>query len=170
MRIRGRDMKSYDISKLNILVLEKHVLVRKLLTEVFKEFGVPTVHSTADPEMAWQIFDSTQIDIILSDWSQDLDGVEFLNRVRNDHSSTNPYAPFIVVTAHSDAGNICLARDMGMTEFLAKPVSPQMIYSRIVSVIENQRPFIRMSDFFGPDRRRKFVNLIPGNDRRKKTG
>jgi len=47
---------SYDISALNILVLEKHVLLRKLLTDVFREFGVPTVQSTPEPEKAWMFF------------------------------------------------------------------------------------------------------------------
>ena len=45
-------MRSYDLGKLSILVLEKHLLVRRLLTDVFSEFGVPTVHSTPEPEMA----------------------------------------------------------------------------------------------------------------------
>jgi len=163
-------MKSYDISELNILVLEQHVLVRKLLTEVFKEFGVPTVHSTASPQMAWQIFQTMPIDIIFGDWSHDLNGMSFLHRVRNDYSSPNPYVSFIVVTARSGIENVCRARDSGMTEFLAKPVSPKMIYSRIVRAIENTRPFIRVSDFFGPDRRRKSIRIAPENDRRRKTG
>jgi len=162
-------MKSYDISGLNILVLEQHVLVRKLLTEVFREFGIPTVHSTASAETAWQIFQTMPVDIIFGDWSHDLNGMEFLHRVRNDDSSANPYVSFVVVTARSGLENVCQARDLGMTEFLAKPVTPKMIYSRIVRAIENNRPFIRASDFFGPDRRRKAMGVEPGNDRRKQT-
>lgn len=157
----------YDISELDILVLEQHVLIRKLLTEVFKEFGVPTVHSTASPEIAWQIFQAMPVDIIFGDWSHGLNGVEFLQRIRNTESSPNPYVSFIVVTAHSDTDNVCQARDSGVTEFLAKPVTPKMIYSRIARAIENNRPFIRASDFFGPDRRRKAMGVEPGNDRRK---
>jgi len=33
-------------------------------------------------------------------------------------------------------------------------------------VVDNPRPFIKISDFFGPDRRRKDVK-IQGEDRRK---
>jgi len=160
-------MNSYDISELNILVLEQHVLIRKLLTEVFKEFGVSTVHSTPNPETAWQMFRTMPIDIIFSDWTHDLDGIDFLHRVRNNDSSPNPYAPFIVLTALSGMESICQARDSGMTEFLAKPVTPKMIYSRIARTIETNRPFIRASDFFGPDRRRSAMGVEPENDRRK---
>ena len=45
-------MRSYDLGKLSVIVLEKHLMVRRLLTDVFSEFGVPTVHSTPDPKMA----------------------------------------------------------------------------------------------------------------------
>jgi hypothetical protein len=33
----------YDISDLNILALEKDILISKQLTGVFREFGVPSV-------------------------------------------------------------------------------------------------------------------------------
>ncbi len=49
-------MQAYDLTQLSILVLEKHLLIRKLLTDVFSEFGVPTVQSTGDPQIAWDMF------------------------------------------------------------------------------------------------------------------
>jgi len=61
-------MQSYNIQKLSILVLEKHLLIRNLLTEVFREFGVPTVQSTCDPEVAGSMFQQFPVDLILSDW------------------------------------------------------------------------------------------------------
>ena len=160
-------MQSYDLTKLSILVLEKHLLVRRLLTEVFSEFGVPTVHSTHDPEIAWDIFLKFPVDLILCDWTVDLDGMEFLNRLRMDQESSDPYIPVIVCTANTELHHVCTARDAGMTEFLAKPVSAKSIYDRICSLIENTRPFIRVSDFFGPDRRRHRENHFGGNNRRR---
>ncbi len=148
-------MKAYDISGLTILVLEKHLLIRKLLTDVFREFGVPTVHSTADPKKAFEIFAQSNPDLVMSDWTHGLDGMAFLRRLRRDADSPNPYVPVIVCTANTEFHHVCEARDMGMTEFLAKPVSARLIYSRIVAVVENERPFIRVGHFFGPDRRRR---------------
>ena len=153
-------MASYDITKLNILVLEKHVLVRKLLTEVFVEFGVPNVQSTAEPEIAWNMFCDFQTDIVLSDWTHGLDGMAFLKRVRQSKETPNPFVPIIVVTANTEIHHVCEARDTGMTEFLAKPVSARMLYTRIVSILEHNRPFVRASQFFGPDRRRRSDNFI----------
>lgn len=159
-------MQAYDISDLRVLVLEKHLLIRRLLTEVFREFGVPTVLSTADPDEAFSMFSDFPVDIIFSDWSSDLDGMAFLNRVRKDPASANCFIPVVVVTAFTELNNVCVARDTGMTEYLAKPVSAKTIYSRLVKVIESNRPFIRTGDFFGPERRRRQHEAFLNQNRR----
>lgn len=159
------NLSAYDITKLNILVLEKHVLVRKLLTEVFTEFGVPNVQSTPDPNVAWNMFSDFPTDIILSDWTHGLDGMAFLRKVRRSDDTPNPFVPIIVVTANTELHHVCEARDTGMTEFLAKPVSARLLYTRIVSILENNRPFIRAAQFFGPDRRRRSVHFMQADRR-----
>ena len=157
---------AYDISSLNVLVLEKHLLVRQLLTDVFREFGVPTVQSTSDPDKAWDMFVNFPPDIILSDWSHGLDGMAFLRKLRQDKDSSNPYVPVIVITANTELSHVLTARDAGTTEFLAKPVSARLIYLRIISMIENNRPFVRAKSFFGPDRRRRRSGEFSGPERR----
>jgi len=47
------------------------------------------------------------------------------------------------------------ARDAGVTEFLAKPVSSQMVYHRFVQIIEKPRTFVKTRRFTGPCRRRR---------------
>ncbi len=159
-------MKSYNLERLTILVLEKHLLIRNMLTEVFKEFGVATAHSTADPDTAFDIFCRTDPDIVLCDWTPNLDGMGFLYQIRNSAESPNPYVPAVVVTANTELRHVCIARDTGMTEFLAKPVSAKSVYQRICNVIDNPRPFVRIRDFFGPDRRRRGLEF-GGQERRK---
>lgn len=160
-------MKSYDLKDVSILVLEKHLILRNLLNDVFKVFGVPTVYSTADPDEAFQIFCKFPVDIVLCDWANDLDGMGFLYQIRNSSDSPNPYVPVVVCTANTELRHVVVARDAGMTEYLAKPVSGKAIYQRICNVIENPRPFIRIREFFGPDRRRRDKPITGGADRRK---
>ena len=159
-------MQSYNLTKLSILVLEKHLLIRNLLTEVFREFGVSTVMNTPDPKIAWEMFQQFPVDMIMSDWSEGLDGMAFLEQVRRGPDSRNPFIPVIVCTANTEYQHVCRARDTGMTDFLAKPVSARTIYSRICAAIENQRPFIRVAGFFGPNRRRHADPLFGGVERR----
>jgi two-component system chemotaxis response regulator CheY len=107
---------------------------------VFREFGVPDLQSTPD------------LDI---DWNYSLDGMAFFRHVRQSPNTPNPFIPIIVVTANTEIKHVCEARDTGMTEFLAKPVSARILYKRIVSILEHHRTFIRAYQFFGPNRRRQ---------------
>ena len=60
-----------------------------------------------------------------------------------------------IITGHTEFHRIHEARNAGVNEVLAKPISAQNLYGRVLSVIENPRPFVRSSDYFGPDRRRR---------------
>ena len=159
-------MQSYDLTQVSILVLEKHMLIRKPLTEVFAVFGVPTVQSTPDPDIAWEMLTNFPPDIIICDWTEGLNGMEFLTRVRQDEDSPDSFVPVIICTANTEYRHVCTARDNGMSEFLAKPISAHTIYTRICALVENHRPFIRVSDFIGPDRRRRRDGEHAGADRR----
>lgn len=165
---QGRSLPAYDISSLNVLILEKHSLMRNLMKQVFQTFNVSSLQITDDPEVAFELACQVPPDLILSDWSHDLDGIDFLNRVRLSADSPDPFVPVIVVTAKSTLRNVYDARDAGMTEFLAKPVSAQTIYNRICATIEQNRPFVRTTNFFGPDRRRR-KGPYSGQDRRGNT-
>jgi two-component system chemotaxis response regulator CheY len=85
--------------------------------------------------------------------------------IRKEKQSKNPFVPIIVVSANTEVRHILTARDAGMTEFLAKPISTGLIYARICLIIERQRLFIRCNGFFGSDRRRRSLEL-KGQDRR----
>ena len=89
----------------------------------------------------------------------------FLRKVRHSDECPNLTVPIIIVSAFTEMSHVLAARDLGMTEFLAKPISAETVYTRLCSVIENRRPFVKASSFFGPDRRRRRGNYR-GGDRR----
>lgn len=161
----NRRLPQYDISGLTVLILEQQSLMRDLMKHVFREFKVKNVHITDDVHAAFEIFCETDVDLILTDWSHGIDGMGFLKNVRLNDDSPNPYVPVIVVTANTEIDHVFVARDTGMSEYLAKPVSAKLIYSRICSTIDSTRPFVRAGGFFGPDRRRRRVPYN-GEDRR----
>jgi len=111
---------------------------------------------SSDGAEALQIMRGTNIDIVFTDLTmQPLDGIDFVNLLRNSPDSPNQMAPVIMVTGHSTMRRIAEARDAGVNEILAKPVTARGVLSRISEVIENPRPFVRTPDYFGPERRRR---------------
>jgi DNA-binding response OmpR family regulator len=71
-----------------------------------------------------------------------------------------------MLTGYTRVDHVRQARDAGVNEFLAKPVSVKAILSRLISVIEHPRPFVRTKSYFGPCRRRRGDNEYRGPERR----
>ena len=72
-----------------------------------------------------------------------------------------------MLTGHSEKKHVMAARDAGVTEFLAKPLSAKALYERILNIVMNPRPFVRTKTYFGPDRRRGAASNYAGPERRK---
>ena len=94
-------------------------------------------------------------------------GLELTQMVRQPGANADPYVPIIMLTGHSEKNCVVAARDAGVTEFLAKPISAKGLYQRIVNVVANPRPFIKTKTYFGPDRRRNSNPNYVGTERRK---
>src|SRR6201996_6115927 len=75
--------------------------------------------------------------------------------VRNAPDSKNPYLPIVMMTGHSEKSRVVKARDAGVTEFVAKPLTAKSVLERLRAVIYPPRPFVRSATYFGPDRRRR---------------
>ena len=71
-----------------------------------------------------------------------------------------------MLTGYTRVDQVRQARDAGVNEFLAKPVSVRAILSRLISVIEHPRPFVRTKSYFGPCRRRRGDDEYRGPERR----
>src|ERR1700761_9036360 len=75
--------------------------------------------------------------------------------LRNSPDSKNPYLPIVMMTGHSEKSRVVEARDAGVTEFIAKPLTAKSVLERLQAVIYRPRPFVRTATYFGPDRRRR---------------
>jgi predicted metal-binding transcription factor (methanogenesis marker protein 9) len=68
-------------------------------------------------------------------------------------------------TAYAEKSRVEAARDAGVTEFCAKPVTAVELYRKVCSVINSPRSFVRTKMYFGPDRRRR-SKAFSGEERR----
>jgi len=167
----------YSFQRLSVLVVDDADYMISLLTTVLKALNFGTVASAMNGQEAMRILeehrpiaeakDDLAVDMVISDWRMEpTDGAEFLRWIRSHRSDAIKFLPFIMLTGYTEHARIIKARDLGMTEFLRKPVTVNSLVARISAVIERPRPFVTTPGFFGPDRRRQ--NLpFDGPDRRK---
>jgi len=152
---------------LKILLVDDNHHMRVLLTEILRAIGVKHAFEAADGAEALQMMRAYPIDIVMTDLAmQPLDGIDFVRLLRNSPDSPNPMVPVIMITGHSTLRRVAEARDVGVTEFLSKPVTARGVIERISRVVDHPRAFVRTGDYFGPDRRRKEDPAYPGPHRR----
>ena len=134
--------------------------MRTFVKRILASLEVKEVREAEDGADALKVLQTYSPDIIITDWLMDpIDGVELTRVIRTAQDSKNPFVPIILLTAHSEISKIIEARDAGINEIVIKPVSVKSLFSRIQMVIDKPRPYVKVGDYFGPDRRRKNVDV-----------
>lgn len=161
----------YNIEGLNFLIVDDNAHMCALVKSILNALGSKKCHIASDGADAFKELRHFSADIIICDWNMEpLDGLDFTRMVRTATDSPNPFVPVIMLTGHTEMNRVTEARDAGVHEFLAKPISARSLYSRIRSIIERPRTFIRTTgkkSYFGPDRRRRNNPSYMGGERRK---
>lgn len=159
--------KSYDFSRLRILVADDCKFMRNILERMLETLGVGHIRTASDGLDAWELLCTDDFDVLLTDWEMEPeDGPALVSRIRMDPESPARYLPVIMLTGYTEKAKVMSARDLGITEFLAKPIAARSLHSRLVNIIERPRPFIRTATFFGPCRRRLNLPTYDGAERR----
>ncbi len=143
--------------------------MRQIIRAILNSLGVRNIKEAGDSAGGLRLAQEGGVDLIICSWLMDvLDGPEFVKMIRCGENTKNPYVPIIMLSAFTEKFRITEARDAGVTEFLAKPLSPKSLYQRIARIIEKPRPFVRTTSFFGPCRRRRTLGPPKGcADRRQ---
>ncbi|MGC9954042.1 MAG: response regulator [Rhizomicrobium sp.] len=149
------------------MIVEDNVHMRTLLRSLLTALGIKHVYEASNGADAFVVLRDKSPDLILTDLSmKPVDGIVFTREVRLSHDNPNPYVPIIMITGHTERHKVEAARDAGVTEFLAKPITAQGLFLRIAEIVERPRPFVRCDEYFGPDRRRRKDETFTGPWRR----
>lgn len=158
-------LSEFNLQRFNIFLVEDNGFVRNTLEDLLRYFKIETINTAKNGEEAIAHLKDMQRtrhpgpDIIISDLIMSpINGQLLLRWVRTAKESPNRFVPFIMLSGAADREYVASARDLGATEFLAKPFSTNSVYKHIAQVIQRPRPFIATQEYFGPDRRR-----IPGS-------
>ncbi|MGB6797118.1 MAG: response regulator [Xanthobacteraceae bacterium] len=130
-----------DFNRLRFLVIEDSAHMRRILRTLLHGFGAREVYEADDGASGLETFTHFMPDIVIADWVMPIfDGLELAQMIRQP-ANANPYVPIIMLTGHSDKKRVMIARDAGVTEFIAKPISAKSLYVRILNVVAKPRPW-----------------------------
>lgn len=155
------------LKHVQVLLVDDNPHMRAITASVLRSAGVGKIWEASDGAEAMTCLREHPVDLAFVDLAMEPQGgLEFTRAVRTAPDSANPFLPIIMMTGHTQAARVIEARDAGVTEFLAKPITARAVLDRLNAVIVRARPFIKSEEFFGPDRRRVEDRAYAGEPRR----
>ncbi|MGA9658263.1 MAG: response regulator [Asticcacaulis sp.] len=155
------------LERVRFLVVDDNVHMINIVKTILRGFGAVAIFESRDATEAFHHLKHDSIDIVITDYQMEvLDGVEFVQLIRNSSDSANRYVPVIMLTAHSERSRVLAARDAGVNEFCCKPVTASELRRKVVAIVDFPRPYVKAATYFGPDRRRRSDPKYRGPERR----
>lgn len=146
-----------NLTKATVLLLQNNQAELDIMGQVFIGFGVKAIRkclTLADAESCINsgvVFDLLIVDCDMPGGA----GFDFVNRVRRMEDSDNRLAPIMLVSGHTVPSSITKARDCGANFVVAKPITPKVMFDRVMWLAREERQFVVSDSYVGPDRRHK---------------
>lgn len=106
-----------------VLVIDDDPVVGKSFDRVLSPKGYAVI-SAADGAEALEKLASEHYDVVFTDIKMPgMDGLEVAKHIKG----TNPWMPVVIVTGYGSEANEMQARQLGVSHFLHKPLTPELI-------------------------------------------
>lgn len=150
-----------DFTKLRVLVVENHALMRRLLQSMLRGFGVQQIREAKTVPAAIDLIYREDFDAVILDFFLgDMDGADFARAVRRDAKCRNRAVPILLITAMPEHHRVLKVLEAGVDGMLAKPIAPRDLYLRLNAILARPRTFIVSQDYVGPSRRPRNAGRI----------
>ena len=126
-----------DVNKnIKILVVDDFATMRKVIRNLLKQSGYENIAEAEDGVAAMNVLKSTKIDFVISDWNMpNMTGIELLRAVRSNNELSA--MPFLMVTAESLKENVVEAVKAGVSNYIVKPFTAEVLGEKIEKILEN---------------------------------
>ncbi len=107
-----------------VLVVDDDAVVGKSFNRVLSEKNGYIVTTVENAHEALKQIREQSFDVVFTDIKMPgMDGVELAEKVR----ASQPWTPVVIITGYGTTDNEVRAKAAGVTEFMRKPLSPEMI-------------------------------------------
>ena len=155
-----------NFAGLRVLLADQNMFERRVVAQICRGFEINTLSEVADGAEALDLMKTQRFDLVFCDFAlRGMTGLDLARNVRSDASVLDRQVPIILLTSQTQYAKIVAARDSGVTEIVAKPVSPKLLHDRIIYVFQQPRPFVEAASYVGPSRRRRDADFN-GSERR----
>lgn len=118
-----------------ILVVDDMSTMRKIVRNMLTKMGHTNIEEAEDGDPAWKMLNEANaagkpFDFVVSDWNMPvMTGLDLLKNIRT--SEIFKKLPFLMVTAEAEQANVVIAVKAGVSNFVVKPFSIQVLKEKI---------------------------------------
>jgi len=151
------------LGELKILVVEDSETMRSLLIALLQTMGVQDITCAQDGQSGLSLFIETQPDLVITDGIMaPMSGYAMtraIRELRDPDGSPARHAdvPILMLSGHGERQKVEQARDDGVTDYIVKPVTPELLYTRVVAAISTPIHIVETATYRGPSPRRRLV-------------
>jgi CheY-like chemotaxis protein len=125
--------------KSNVLFIEDNNEVREQITKLLSNF-FPNIITAHDGEQGYNYYEAFKrqncknFDILITDLNlPKMDGISLCKRVLKD----NPNQIIIVVSAHTESSKLNKLKELGISNFIQKPINYNFFLNTIIQTVNN---------------------------------
>lgn len=126
------------LNDLIVLAVEDQSEAMRLLRSMLTDLGINQIYTAQNGKDALEFLDDCEemINLIICDWNlPQVTGLELLRQIR----TADPDIPFLMVTGASDRESVMVAKENGVTGYLAKPYSQNDLEKKLNLVLRVMR-------------------------------
>jgi DNA-binding response OmpR family regulator len=157
-----------NLGNASVLLVQHNTSELDILGQVFIGFGVKAIRKCQTVEEAEEVVRHVPFDLVIVDCDlPDGGGFGLVSRIRRLEDNPNRLAPVLLISGHAAPGAVTRARDCGANFVVAKPITPKVMFDRVMWLARETRQFVECESYAGPDRRHKAYGPPPGQKGRR---
>jgi CheY-like chemotaxis protein len=147
---------------LKVLVVDDSKAMRDLLLALLNSMGIGEVVCADDGRAGLRLYAETSPDLVITDGMMEpMTGYAMTSAIRGLKSKDGLLAgsdvPVLMLSGHGEPDIVEWARDEGVTDYIVKPVTAELLYERIIAAVAKPLHIVETATYRGPSPRRRLV-------------
>ena len=124
------------LENVSCLVVDDDKFSRTFIKTALYQIGIKNVKEVGGVDEARELLSAAKIDVILLDQQMpNVNGLDFAREIKNHQNPLIKNIPIIMITIDTKESTVLDAKDLGIQEYLVKPISPLALKKRVCSAL-----------------------------------
>ena len=128
------------MENIRVLIVDDSSVMRKIVERSLRQakLGIAQVFEAGNGEEALDVLSQEKVDLILCDINMPvMDGLEFVRHLPTVENARG--TPVVMITTEGSENHVAQALSAGARGYIRKPFTPDLVNSRILSVLEGKQ-------------------------------